>query len=301
MASRKSTRRPAATQSGDYEDDYYDILTPEGSPDAAARGRSVRRRGGSLAHPSLYADEDDEPEYDWAGSSSRRSRHGEYETSGSYRATPASAGAKETQGRSQSQRRAKSNTRKGDAHASSAIAATLAAKPASAPRAQKSEAAKPSAAKAADGDATRSTPREARAAPGLGVVGSNRLLHFSETPSSSTAAWRGTTPIFNKRIFCAAVGRVAAAHARRAAARLWDMSPPRCNKDLDELLEATNIRITVSEGQRLLARANECLPESTPGGIVGETSERETRPAASSRTAAPKTASTRRPPPGSAS
>lgn len=54
---------------------------------------------------------------------------------------------------------------------------------------------------------------------------------------------------FNKRVFCAAVGRLAAMHARMAAVQLWDMSRPRTDEDLNELLGITTIRVTVCEGK----------------------------------------------------
>ncbi|AMB17048.1 tegument protein VP22 [Macropodid alphaherpesvirus 1] len=82
-------------------------------------------------------------------------------------------------------------------------------------------------------------------------------LQFSNTPSSPTAPWTDNIRLFNKRVFCAAVGRVAAKHARRAAAQLWDMVAPRNDDNLNDLLGATNIRITVCEGYDLLLRANE--------------------------------------------
>ncbi|QOD40241.1 viral protein 22 [Macropodid alphaherpesvirus 2] len=87
-------------------------------------------------------------------------------------------------------------------------------------------------------------------------------LQFSETPHSPTALWTDAIKTYNKRVFCAAVGRVAAKHARCAASHLWDMVGPRTDDHLNDLLGATNIRITVCEGYNLLLRANEPVCES---------------------------------------
>ncbi|BBM13221.1 tegument protein VP22 [pteropodid alphaherpesvirus 2] len=119
-----------------------------------------------------------------------------------------------------------------------------------------------------------------------GLTASN-LLQFSGAPSSPTSPWTGRTAIFNKRTFCAAVGRVAAKHARQAAAKLWDMSNPQNDEELNTLLGATNIRITVCEGQDLLPRANDLVmgagpePEPTsrtPARSVARSASRARRP-----------------------
>ncbi|AQS79167.1 tegument protein VP22 [Ateline alphaherpesvirus 1] len=275
MASRRSARYAPVDRDSDSEDgvDYYDVRTPDESPpDGHSRGRgrsrgAARHAAGRGAGDRYGGEGYEEADGEWDYGGDREPPTEEHERRAYAASAAAVGGARAARRRSQSQCRAKSGTRKG------------------VDRAEPAPPARPAAGRPARGSAARPPPGDAepaaaaaparapRAPPGLGAVGSNRTLHFSPAPSSPTAAWRGTTTVFNKRIFCAAVGRVAAAHARRAAARLWDMSPPRNNKDLEELLEATIIRITVSEGQRLLTRANECLPENTPGGIVGETAE----------------------------
>lgn len=86
-----------------------------------------------------------------------------------------------------------------------------------------------------------------------------KKLHFSTAPPSPTAPWTPRVAGFNKRVFCAAVGRLAATHARLAAVQLWDMSRPHTDEDLNELLDLTTIRVTVCEGKNLLQRANELV------------------------------------------
>ncbi|BAP00728.1 tegument protein VP22 [Pteropodid alphaherpesvirus 1] len=134
--------------------------------------------------------------------------------------------------------------------------------------------------------ATKPAPPPTIDSQAKGLTASN-LLQFSGAPSSPTSPWNGRTAIFNKRTFCAAVGRVAAKHARQAAAKLWDMSNPQNDEELNTLLGATNIRITVCEGQDLLPRANDLVtgacpePESTsrtPARSVARSTSRARRP-----------------------
>ncbi|BBC15236.1 VP22 [Suid alphaherpesvirus 1] len=104
-----------------------------------------------------------------------------------------------------------------------------------------------------------------RAAPGENLDVGRRRLAFSDRPCEANVPWRGATHAFNKRIFCAAVGRVAEAHARAAAESLWDMNPPTTDAALDRFLQAAVVRITVCEGLDLIEAANAVLDESTPG------------------------------------
>ncbi|AFV26938.1 tegument protein VP22 [Chimpanzee herpesvirus strain 105640] len=95
--------------------------------------------------------------------------------------------------------------------------------------------------------------------PKTSAQGLAKKLHFSTAPPSPTAPWTPRVAGFNKRVFCAAVGRLAATHARLAAVQLWDMSRPHTDEDLNELLDLTTIRVTVCEGKNLLQRANELV------------------------------------------
>lgn len=92
---------------------------------------------------------------------------------------------------------------------------------------------------------------------------------------------------FNKRVFCAAVGRLAAMHARMAAVQLWDMSRPRTDEDLNELLGITTIRVTVCEGKNLLQRANELVNPDVVQDVDAATATRG-RSAASRPTERPR-------------
>ncbi|RXF39370.1 hypothetical protein EG872_15945 [Enterococcus faecalis] len=100
-----------------------------------------------------------------------------------------------------------------------------------------------------------------------------RRLAFSDRPCEANVPWRGATHAFNKRIFCAAVGRVAEAHARAAAESLWDMNPPTTDAATRVFLELD----MASEWDR--ARADRSLyapprgggvqhPGARPGGVT---------------------------------
>ncbi|QPO25182.1 tegument protein VP22 [Bovine alphaherpesvirus 2] len=108
-----------------------------------------------------------------------------------------------------------------------------------------------------------------RSAPPMFVVPAEpqmSSLRFSTAPVGPTAPWAASVSVFNKRVYCSAVGRIAATHARRAAARLWETAHPRSDEELSDLLDATNIRVTVCEGSNLIARANELIPPPHTGG-----------------------------------
>ncbi|AII81025.1 tegument protein VP22 [Equid alphaherpesvirus 1] len=121
--------------------------------------------------------------------------------------------------------------------------------------------------------ATSTTPRQQdcapkqRASPGVNSIKSGKGLAFSGTPKTPKSQWYGATHLFNKTVFCAAVSRVAAAHASDAASALWDLNPPKTNEDLDRFLKAAAIRILVCEGAQLLEVANSTM-ESTPDGYA---------------------------------
>lgn len=97
-----------------------------------------------------------------------------------------------------------------------------------------------------------------RAPPGATTV-LKKSLAFSNTPETSTTQWKTSTISFNKRIFCEAIGAVAAHQGRLAAAALWDRHSPRNNESLDALLEIAMVKITVCEGLELLEIANEYI------------------------------------------
>ncbi|AAG27246.1 unknown [Cercopithecine alphaherpesvirus 9] len=96
-----------------------------------------------------------------------------------------------------------------------------------------------------------------RAPPGAGAIASGRPLSFSTAPKNTTSAWCGPTPAYNKRVFCEAIRRIAAAQAQRAAEAAWSSNPPRNNAELDRLLAGTVVRITVHEGLNLIQVAND--------------------------------------------
>ncbi|AFR32493.1 viral protein 22 [Leporid alphaherpesvirus 4] len=98
-------------------------------------------------------------------------------------------------------------------------------------------------------------------------------LQFSSA-SEPTARWSQSMTALNRRVFCSAVSRVAALYARRAAVRLWDAAQPLTDEDLNDLLDATNIRVTVCEGSNLLERANELVASTRGGGGDGLAGER---------------------------
>ncbi|AID52755.1 tegument protein VP22 [Falconid herpesvirus 1] len=98
----------------------------------------------------------------------------------------------------------------------------------------------------------RSTPR---AAPGVRPASRGRFA-FSEAPSSPNAPWHNQTARFNRRIFCEAAALIARYQGYKAAMALWDMRPPRTNKDLEVLLQRAVIKITICEGEDLLKTAS---------------------------------------------
>ena len=155
--------------------------------------------------------------------------------------------------------------------ASTGAKSASAAKTPAAKTARSASAAAPAAAPAAAATTTAAAAEPAarrastRAAPGENLDVGRRRLAFSDRPCEANVPWRGATHAFNKRIFCAAVGRVAEAHARAAAESLWDMNPPTTDAALDRFLQAAVVRITVCEGLDLIEAANAVLDESTPG------------------------------------
>ncbi|AIL02928.1 tegument protein VP22 [Equid alphaherpesvirus 3] len=118
-----------------------------------------------------------------------------------------------------------------------------------------------------------------RASPGVNAIKSGKRLAFSSTPKTPKAPWHGSTHLYNKNIFCAAVSRVAAAHASDAASSIWDLDPPRSNEDLERFLKAAVIRIIVCEGSKLLEVANAALAETREGSaaVGGGTYDRRHR------------------------
>ncbi|UTD45192.1 VP22 [Suid alphaherpesvirus 1] len=151
--------------------------------------------------------------------------------------------------------------------ASTGAKSASAAKTTAAKTARSASAAAPAAAATTTAAAAEPAARRAstRAAPGENLDVGRRRLAFSDRPCEANVPWRGATHAFNKRIFCAAVGRVAEAHARAAAESLWDMNPPTTDAALDRFLQAAVVRITVCEGLDLIEAANAVLDESTPG------------------------------------
>ncbi|RXF43060.1 hypothetical protein EG864_14905 [Enterococcus faecalis] len=151
--------------------------------------------------------------------------------------------------------------------ASTGAKSASAAKTPAAKTARSASAAAPAAAATTTAAAAEPAARRAstRAAPGENLDVGRRRLAFSDRPCEANVPWRGATHAFNKRIFCAAVGRVAEAHARAAAESLWDMNPPTTDAALDRFLQAAVVRITVCEGLDLIEAANAVLDESTPG------------------------------------
>lgn len=133
-------------------------------------------------------------------------------------------------------------------------------------------------------DAPASTAPTRSKTPAQGLA---RKLHFSTAPPNPDAPWTPRVAGFNKRVFCAAVGRLAAMHARMAAVQLWDMSRPRTDEDLNELLGITTIRVTVCEGKNLLQRANELVNPDVVQDVDAATATRG-RSAASRPTERPR-------------
>ncbi|ALO75743.1 tegument protein VP22 [Suid alphaherpesvirus 1] len=219
---------------------------------SASRARTTAPAAATPRRPSAYDDYDDGFSYRSAPSYDDDDYYG-YDGYGSSRApraakvTPAAASRASTGAKS----------------ASAAKTPASAAKTArSAPAAAPAATAATTTAAAAEPAARRASTR---AAPGENLDVGRRRLAFSDRPCEANVPWRGATHAFNKRIFCAAVGRVAEAHARAAAESLWDMNPPTTDAALDRFLQAAVVRITVCEGLDLIEAANAVLDESTPG------------------------------------
>ncbi|ARS01761.1 tegument protein VP22 [Macacine alphaherpesvirus 1] len=262
-------------------DVYYDFIAPDPSPvrlsfeEPATRARAprsqARGRAQAARHAQHYPDTA-RPDYPYpAGSSSEDERPADPRPSRRAHAQPEAPAARGARAAAASRTRVRAE--------SPSPRGTPDPKGASVPRARKSAAAAAGAAAAASS--------KAQAAPAVVA----KKLHFSTAPTSPTAPWTPRVAGFNKRTFCAAVGRVAATHARRAAAQLWDLSNPRNDEELNDLLGATNIRIIVCEGLNLVPRANELISPEVAQEVDAAVRGRATaaRPAARS-------ASRRRPP-----
>lgn len=78
----------------------------------------------------------------------------------------------------------------------------------------------------------------------------------SSTPSSDEDRWHTTTIPANRSAFVQAVSVTAMAQAELAAREAWEKFKPRCNADLDQLVEELEIQITVSPGRNLWAVAS---------------------------------------------
>nr|Q00039.1 RecName: Full=Tegument protein VP22; AltName: Full=Gene 11 protein [Equine herpesvirus type 4 (strain 1942)]CAA35674.1 B4 [Equid alphaherpesvirus 4] len=122
-----------------------------------------------------------------------------------------------------------------------------------------------------------------RTSPGVNSIKSGKSLAFSCTPKTPKTPWYGATHLFNKNVFCAAVSRVAAAHASDAASALWDLDPPKTNEDLDRFLKAAAIRILVCEGSKLLEMANATMERSPDGAAAVAPIGYDRRPRLASR------------------
>ncbi|AEM63942.1 VP22 [Suid alphaherpesvirus 1] len=220
---------------------------------SASRTRTTAPAAATPRRPSAYDDYDDGFSYRSAPSYDDDDYYG-YDGYGSSRApraakvTPAAASRASTGAKSASA-----------AKTPASAAKTTRSAPAAAPAATTTTT---TAAAAAEPAARRASTR---AAPGENLDVGRRRLAFSDRPCEANVPWRGATHAFNKRIFCAAVGRVAEAHARAAAESLWDMNPPTTDAALDRFLQAAVVRITVCEGLDLIEAANAVLDESTPG------------------------------------
>ncbi|AHM96171.1 tegument protein VP22 [Papiine alphaherpesvirus 2] len=279
MASRRFPK-PKPHGTDEIEADvYYDFIAPDPSParvsfeEPAGRARAPRAaaRGRSQAarHEPARAD------YPYAtGSSSEDERPADHRQARRPHAQPEASASRPARGAATPRARARAAESPSPRDAPNPRGA-------SAPRARKSACA-----------AAASAPAPAAAKDQAAPAAAPRKLHFSTAPTSPTAPWTPRVAGFNKRTFCAAVGRVAATHARRAAAQLWDLSHPRNDEELNDLLGATNIRIIVCEGLNLVPRANELIsPE------VAQEADADVRGRATARSrVGARSASHRRPP-----
>ncbi|AIA09543.1 tegument protein VP22 [Macacine alphaherpesvirus 1] len=282
MASRRLPK-PKPHGTDEVEADVYYDFAPDASParvsfdEPGARGRAPRSQArgrsqaGRYAHPYQDTARSDYP-YP-AGSSSEDERPAEPRPSRRAHTQPEAPGQSAPRGA-----RAAAAPRGRVRAESPSPRRDTDPKGASAPRARKSACA-------------TTTTAAAGAAKSQSAAAAAKKLHFSTAPTSPTAPWTPRVAGFNKRTFCAAVGRVAATHARMAAAQLWDLSHPRNDEELNDLLGATNIRIIVCEGLNLVPRANELISPEVAHEVDVAVRGRATtaRPAARS-------ASRRRPP-----
>ncbi|AAU88115.1 tegument protein VP22 [Cercopithecine alphaherpesvirus 2] len=274
MASRRFPRpKPHGTDEVEA-DVYYDFIAPDPSPARVSFEEPAgRARGRSQAARHDRPRETARADYPYAtGSSSEDERPADPRPSRRPHAQPEAPSSRGARGAATSRARAR-------AAESPSPRDPPNPKGASAPRTRKS---------ACAADALAPAAPKGQATPAVVP----RKLHFSTAPTSPTAPWTPRVAGFNKRTFCAAVGRVAATHARMAAAQLWDLSHPRNDEELNDLLGATNIRIIVCEGLNLVPRANELIsPEvaqEVDVAVRGRTGARD-------RTGA-RSASRRRPP-----
>ncbi|UVC67180.1 tegument protein VP22 [Human alphaherpesvirus 1] len=286
MTSRRSVKSgPREVPRDEYEDLYYTpssgMASPDSPPDTSRRGalQTRSRQRGEVRF--VQYDESDYALY--GGSSSEDDEHPEVPrtrrpvsgavlSAGPARAPPPPAGSGEGAGRT----------------------------PTTAPRGPRTQrvATKAPAAPAAETTRGRKSAQpEIAALPGAPAStwhnpiqdtaqGAGQKSCALAPPPNPDAPW--TPGIgFNKRVFCAAVGRLAAMHARMAAVQLWDMSRPRTDEDLNELLGITTIRVTVCEGKNLLQRANELVNPDVVQDVDAATATRG-RSAASRPTERPR-------------
>ncbi|ARS01986.1 tegument protein VP22 [Macacine alphaherpesvirus 1] len=288
MASRRLPKpKPHGTDEVEA-DVYYDFITPDASParvsfeEPGARARAPRSQARGRSQAGRYGHHYQDTarvEYPYpAGSSSEDERPADPRPSRRAHAQPEAPGQSAPRGArgaaaARGRVRAESPSPRRDPDP----------KGASVPRARKSA--------CATATATTTTTAAAGATKSQTAAAAAKKLHFSTAPTSPTAPWTPRVAGFNKRTFCAAVGRVAATHARMAAAQLWDLSHPRNDEELNDLLGATNIRIIVCEGLNLVPRANELIsPEVAQDADVG------VRGRATTARPAGRSASRRRPP-----
>ncbi|ARS01686.1 tegument protein VP22 [Macacine alphaherpesvirus 1] len=269
-------------------DVYYDFIAPDPSPsrlsfeEPAGRARAPRSQARARSHASRHAQHYQDParpDYPYAaGSSSDDERPADPRPSRRAHAQPPEAAPAARGARAAAAPRARVRVE------SPSPRGNPDPRGASVPRARKSACATTASAASAAAPAAS----KGQAAPAAAAA---KKLHFSTAPTSPTAPWTPRVAGFNKRTFCAAVGRVAATHARRAALQLWELSNPRNDEELNDLLGATNIRIIVSEGLNLVPRANELIsPE------VAQEVDAAVRGRATGARAAARSASRRRPP-----
>nr|WPN78471.1 tegument protein VP22 [Human alphaherpesvirus 1] len=287
MTSRRSVKSgPREVPRDEYEDLYYPpsscMASPDSPPDTSRRGALQTRARPRGEVRFVQYDESDYALY--GGSSSEDDEHPEVPRTrrpvsgavlsgpGPARAPPPPAGSGGA-GRTPTTAPRAPRTQRVATKAPAAPAAETT-------RGRKS--AQPESAALPDAPASTAPTRSKTPAQGLA-----RKLHFSTAPPNPDAPWTPRVAGFNKRVFCAAVGRLAAMHARMAAVQLWDMSRPRTDEDLNELLGITTIRVTVCEGKNLLQRANELVNPDVVQDVDAATATRG-RSAASRPTERPR-------------